>query len=196
MTNLKLSNNRLIKPGLFKFRQKEHLTSITDKFSTYSFTMFEIWASNYKTPTHLILVCLCILGADAERAEHPARRGHWRQRWRLRPQRCVLPSGQSLQRPPVTSLPALPLYVHPCPCPPHALPLRLWGHAGGAGGCDEAERPNGEPVPGRAVSGPPQWPGGPTPLQTGEWEEVPLHEGGNTYISQEVQTLLRWCFNI
>lgn len=110
--------------------------------------------------------------ADAEGAELLPRRGRGQQRrWR------VLSSG----RPPVSSLAARPLHLHPCPGSPHSLPLRLRGRLGGAGGCCEAERPSGEPLPGCAVSGPAQRPGGACTLQTGEWEEVPLHEGGSTH---------------
>lgn len=117
--------------------------------------------------------------ADAERAEHPPRRRYRRQ---LRSQRRLLTSGQSLPRPPVPSLATFPLYVHRCPASPHPLPLRLRGHAGGAGGCNEAEMPNREPVPRCTISWPPRWPGGPCALPTGKREEVPLHERGNAHI--------------
>lgn len=155
------------------------------------------FASNCNTRTHqsvntIRLILYVFPCAVAERAEHPARWGLRCQRRQPGPQRCVFPSGQ---RPPVTALLTLPLYVHSYPCPSHALPLRLWGHAGGAGSCDEAERPDGEPVPGRAVSGPPQWPWGATTLQPGEWEEVPLHEGGNSSQIQKSQDFINDVLN-
>lgn len=113
--------------------------------------------------------------AAAARAEHSASWRHRCERWHLGHQGCVLTSGR---RPQIATFLTLPLHVLAYPCPSRALPLWLWGCAGGAGSRDEAERPHGEPVPGRAVSGPSRRPRGAATLWAGEREEVPLHDRG------------------
>lgn len=127
--------------------------------------------------TSYLHFCLC---AVAERAQHTAGWRRWRQR---RPARSVFPSGCD---PTVATLLS---DILSCPRPSHTLPLRLWGRAWGAGIRRAAKGPYGEPVPGRSDSGPPQGPGGTTALQAGQWEEVPLHEGGIT--EQTDQSVLR-----